>query len=108
MRGEFHTCPESGVPPGRDFFSHAFQALRTWLLSFCPSGTRSFSRAIQAINRLATIIQSLPDKRNFVPCLRACANGGLGMLLRRFILGNSRLGSDNRCKVLPDYRANIL
>src|ERR1700751_2807033 len=27
------------VPTGRDHFSDAFQALRTWLLSLCPYGT---------------------------------------------------------------------
>jgi hypothetical protein len=41
MCAEFHVCPESGVPPGRE-----------------PS-----SYAIQAINCLATIVKSLRDKK---------------------------------------------
>src|ERR1700758_1896930 len=49
------------VPPGRDLFSDGFQALRTWLLSFCPSGTRSFLGRIPGTAYLATIIKSLRD-----------------------------------------------
>jgi hypothetical protein len=39
-----HCVPgyDRSVPTGRALFFDAIQALRTWLLSFCPSGTRSF------------------------------------------------------------------
>jgi hypothetical protein len=49
-----------------------------------------------------------PGQAQLRPMFTRLLDGGLGMLLRRFILGNSRLGFDNRCKVLPHYGANIL
>ncbi len=78
------------VPPGRDLFSDAFQALRTWLRLFCPSGTGSLLGRIPGTAYLATIILSLrdgissrTDSRHCVPGYYHSVPSGTGSSLGR-------------------------
>jgi hypothetical protein len=61
---EYVSVRKSYRPYGTSRLLTQIQALRTWLLSFCPSGTGALSGCIPGISCLATIVLSPRDKFN--------------------------------------------